>query len=80
MIHAISDLHLSLSADKPMHIFGSRWQNHADKLKKRWSALVSPEDTVIVPGDISWAMYISEAEEDFRFLDRLNGIKLISKG
>ncbi|MBQ2726677.1 MAG: metallophosphoesterase [Clostridia bacterium] len=80
MIHAISDLHLSLSADKPMHIFGSRWQNHADKLKKRWSALVSPEDTDIVPGDISWAPTLTEAEADFRFIESLPGKKLIGKG
>jgi len=80
MIHAISDLHLSLSADKPMHIFGSRWQNHAEKLKARWSALVSPEDTVIVPGDISWAPTLTEAEADFRFIESLPGKKLIGKG
>ena len=80
MIHAISDLHLSLSADKPMHIFGSRWQNHADKLKARWSALVSPEDTVIVPGDISWALSLPDAEADFRFIESLPGKKLIGKG
>ena len=67
MIHAISDLHLSLNTNKPMHIFGSRWQNHAEKLKARWSALVSPDDTVIVPGDISWALSLPDARADFQF-------------
>ena len=80
MIHAISDLHLSLNADKPMHIFGSRWQNHADKLKSRWCALVNPEDTVVVPGDISWALSLPDAEADFRFIESLPGKKLIGKG
>lgn len=80
MIHAISDLHLSLNADKPMHIFGPRWQNHADKLRSRWCALVNPEDTVVIPGDISWAMSLPEAEADFRFIESLPGKKLIGKG
>ncbi len=80
MIYTISDLHLSLNANKPMHIFGSRWQNHTDKLKARWSALVSPEDTVVIPGDISWALSLPDAEADFRFIESLPGKKLIGKG
>lgn len=80
MIYAISDLHLSLGTNKPMHIFGARWQNHAEKLKSRWSALVSPEDTVIVPGDISWALSFPDARADFQFIESLPGKKLIGKG
>lgn len=79
-IYSISDLHLGISSDKPMDIFGPKWENYLDILKENWQSTVKADDLVLIPGDISWAMYISEAEEDFRFLDSLNGIKLISKG
>jgi len=79
-IYSISDLHLGISSDKPMDIFGPKWENYLDILKENWQSTVKPEDLVLIPGDISWAMYINEAEEDFRFLHDLNGIKLISKG
>ncbi|MBE7022453.1 MAG: serine/threonine protein phosphatase [Ruminococcaceae bacterium] len=79
-IYSISDLHLGLSNNKPMDIFGPRWANYLEILKENWQNTIKPEDLVLIPGDTSWAMYISEAEEDFAFLDALNGIKLISKG
>ncbi len=79
-IYSISDLHLGISSQKPMDIFGPRWENYLEILKENWQNTVGPDDLVLIPGDISWAMYISEAEEDFRFLNELNGIKLISKG
>ncbi len=79
-IYAISDLHLGISSNKPMDIFGPRWENYLQLLEENWQKTVKPDDIVLVPGDVSWAMYLSEAEEDFRFLHNLNGIKLISKG
>ena len=79
-IYAISDLHLGISSGKPMDIFGPKWENYLEILKENWQSTVAPDDLVLVPGDSSWAMYISEAEEDFRFIHQLNGIKLISKG
>lgn len=79
-LYVMADLHLSTKANKPMDVFGSRWHGYMDKIERRWNALVEKNDTVIVPGDISWAMKLDEAEEDIRFLDRLNGKKLISKG
>lgn len=79
-IYAISDLHLGISSDKPMDIFGAKWENYLDILKENWQSTIRPDDIVLIPGDISWAMYIGEAEEDFQFLNSLNGIKLISKG
>lgn len=80
MIYAISDLHLALGTNKPMHIFGSRWQDHAKKLESRWQALVTPEDTVVIPGDISWADSLADARTDFEFIESLPGTKLIGKG
>ncbi len=79
-IYSISDLHLSLSCDKPMDIFGARWENYMHLLKENWQNTVAPDDLVLIPGDVSWATYIDHAEADFRFLDELNGTKLISKG
>lgn len=79
-IYAISDLHLALSIDKPMDIFGARWANYMNRLEENWRSTVGEEDHVIVPGDISWATYLDQAYEDFRFIDRLPGKKIISKG
>jgi len=79
-IYAISDLHLSLSIDKPMDIFGDRWKNYMERLSTEWGQTVTNDDYVIVPGDISWATYLEQAVEDFKFIDALPGKKIISKG
>lgn len=79
-IFAISDLHLSFQADKPMDMFGSSWKDHPEKIRKAWLDRIHPDDVVLVPGDISWAMRIDEAREDFAFLERLPGSKVILKG
>ena len=77
-IFAIGDLHLSFGTDKPMDIFG--WGNHAEKIKQNWRENVKPEDTVILPGDFSWAMALEETYQDFQFLNELPGRKILSKG
>ncbi len=79
-IFTIADLHLALGIDKPMDIFGGRWSNYMEKLKNNWISAVKEEDSVIVPGDISWATYIDNAYEDFKYIDSLPGKKIISKG
>lgn len=79
-IFAIADLHLPLSVNKPMDIFGNRWQDYVNKIKKNWCAIVNDDDTVIIPGDISWAISIDEADADFDFLENLPGKKLLGKG
>ncbi len=79
-IFSIADLHLSESTKKPMDIFGARWKDHTEKLIKRWSSIVTDEDTVIIPGDISWAMTLDEAVADFKLIHSLPGKKLIGKG
>lgn len=78
-IYAIGDTHLSFSTDKPMDIFGG-WTDYVYRLEKNWRAVVKDEDTVVIPGDISWAMSLEGAEEDFRFLHNLPGKKIILKG
>ena len=78
-LYAIADLHLSLGADKPMDVFWG-WKDYVPRLKANWNRLVKPEDTVVLPGDISWAMKLENAIEDFSFIDRLPGQKIILKG
>lgn len=56
------------------------WTDYTQRLASSWRELVSPRDTVVVPGDISWAMSTHEAKEDFRFLHELPGRKIIGKG
>lgn len=63
-----------------MDVFGEQWRGHADRIAENWRERVSPADLVLVPGDISWAMRIEEAEEDLAWLDRLPGRKVILKG
>ncbi len=81
-LYTIADLHLSLgeNTDKPMEVFGARWAEHTNKIKKHWSALVEDSDTVIIPGDISWALKLEDSLEDLRFIDSLPGKKIIGKG
>ena len=81
-IFAIGDLHLSTnrSTNKSMEKFGRRWLGYTDKLRRNWEAVVTPDDTVVIPGDISWAMKMEEALPDFQFLESLPGQKLIGKG
>lgn len=80
MIYVIGDLHLSLSTNKPMDIFGGNWDNYDEKIKQNWIKKVNNEDTVILPGDFSWAMYLEESIEDFSYLNNLPGKKILLKG
>ncbi len=79
-LYALSDTHLSLVSNKPMDIFGERWKNHTERLKYFWETQVLNEDTVVIPGDISWAMTLEEALPDLSFLNALPGRKIIGKG
>lgn len=78
-LFAIGDTHLSLSVNKPMDIFRG-WTDYTDRLQKNWNAVVSEGDSVVIPGDISWAMNFEEAKKDFSFLNSLNGTKYVLKG
>lgn len=79
-IFALGDPHLSLSTDKPMDIFGPNWDDHAARLEAAWRAAVNPEDAVLLPGDISWAMSLYEAKADLDFLAALPGTKVLLRG
>ncbi|NMA95053.1 MAG: hypothetical protein GX974_03345 [Clostridiales bacterium] len=79
-IFAIGDLHLSGHTPKPMSIFGDHWQGHWDKIKLDWIERVDEEDIVLVPGDISWAMKLDEAQVDLDDIGQLPGKKVMVRG
>ena len=80
-LFVLSDTHLALhDAAKSMEVFGSRWQNYIARIEKNWRALVTDEDTVVIAGDVSWAMTLEETVKDFHFLQGLPGQKLLGKG
>lgn len=81
-IYVISDLHLSFfpGSDKPMDVFGARWHNHAQRLETAWRQSVAEEDTVVIPGDISWGLKLEEAKVDLDWVAALPGKKILLKG
>lgn len=78
-LYAIGDLHLSLTVNKPMDIFGAGWTGHVRKLEEAFSRL-NGEDVTVLCGDTSWGIDLDESLEDFLFIDRLPGRKIILKG
>ena len=50
------------------------------RIKTNWERLVTDEDTVIIPGDVSWALSLEEAVSDLKFIDSLPGKKILGKG
>ncbi len=79
MLYVIGDLHLSFESDKPMDVFGPNWENHVEKLTAGFSKLTD-EDLCVICGDLTWGMDMESCLEDFRFIDRLPGKKIILKG
>lgn len=78
-LYAIADLHLCLGASKPMDVFGGNWVGYLDKLKEGLS-VIKPEDTIVLPGDLSWALDLEQAKADFAWIDAIPGRKIILKG
>ena len=78
-LYAIGDLHLSFSAEKPMDVFGDKWENHAEKLRQGFSKL-NEDDVCVICGDLSWGMGLEQTREDFLFIHSLPGKKIILKG
>jgi len=78
-IFVLGDPHLSFGVAKPMDVF-TGWGNHVQRLEENWRRLVRDGDTVVLPGDISWAMTLEQALPDFQFLHGLPGTKIILKG
>jgi len=79
-LYTLADLHLSTDVDKPMDIFGGAWRGYQEKLRANLSAVLREEDTLVIPGDLSWGINLREALGDFRFLTALPGKKILVKG
>lgn len=78
-LYAIGDLHLSLTANKSMEVFGSAWEGYVSRIEASLSQL-KDDDVLILAGDTSWGIDLNEAEADFRFLDRFPCKKYLIKG
>lgn len=80
-IFGISDLHLSFASDKPMDVFGEHWRDHATRMATAWDELVGPDDAVLVPGDISWALRLEQAAADLAWIAARPGrVKVLVRG
>ena len=79
-IYVIGDLHLPFGENKPMDVFGEKWQGYTEKLREDWLNKVKPEDTIFLAGDFSWATYLEDTYEDFSYLNSLPGKKILLKG
>lgn len=80
-IWAIADLHLSFGIEgKSMDVFGGKWIDHVQKLESAWKKNIQPEDLVLIPGDISWAMHLEQALPDLLWIHQLPGTKVMIRG
>lgn len=79
-IWALADLHLSISGEKPMEVFGEDWKDHPARMAAAWDRSVEDEDTVLLPGDLSWAMTLDGASDDLGWIGDRPGRKLILRG
>ena len=78
-LYVLGDTHLSLGGSKPMDIFPG-WDGYVERLERNWRKLITPQDTIVLAGDISWAMRLTDTRKDFAFLQQLPGQKIIMKG
>ena len=79
-LFAIGDLHLPGGEEKPMSVFGPQWDRHFFRISDSWREQVREEDTVLIPGDISWAMQLEAARPDLEAIGRLPGTKVLIRG
>lgn len=79
-LYALSDLHLDLSGSKPMEVFGDKWYKHDENIKSNWMSKVTYDDTVLIAGDISWAIDIDKGINELEWIHNLSGRKIIVKG
>ncbi len=77
-LFAIGDTHLPSTLGKTMDRFG--WADHPTPLARAWDQAVTPDDVVLVIGDISWAMKPAEAQPDLAWIEARPGRKLLLKG
>lgn len=80
-VWAIADLHLSFGVpNKNMDVFGPQWAGYTERIEQAWRAAISPDDLVLIAGDISWAMHPEEAKPDLEWIGGMPGTKALIKG
>ena len=78
-LYVIGDLHLSLTSDKSMEVFGNGWQDYVQRLQGAFAQLHDDGVTVLC-GDLSWGMSLEESLADLKFINALPGRKILLKG
>ncbi len=79
-LFVLADLHLCKGdPTKTMSVF-SGWDDYQERIERNWLETIKDDDTIVLPGDISWGMSLEEAAPDFRFIEKLPGKKIIIKG
>lgn len=80
-VWAIADLHLSFGVpNKEMDVFGPQWVGYTDKIASFWRSHITPDDLILIPGDISWAMHPEEAKPDLEWIHQFPGTKVMLRG
>jgi len=85
-IWAIADIHASRTdaltgrPETPMDVFGAGWADHVERLELAWTTEVDHEDTVIIAGDIDWALHLEDAMETLKRIDSWPGQKILIRG
>ena len=80
-LYAIGDLHLHFQTSLPVKGQSKGvWRDHEDKVRRHCDARITEEDTLVLVGDHSWGKKLEECEEDFRFIEKLPGRKILLRG
>ncbi len=78
-LYTMGDLHLSLNSNKSMDVFGYHWENYVERIREGFAPL-HDDDVTVLCGDLSWGMSLEESLEDLKFIDGLQGKKILMKG
>ena len=66
-LYAIGDLHLGLSVNKPMDVFGPGWDDHVERLCRAFAQL-HDDDVTVLCGDTSWAIDFAQSLADLSLI------------
>jgi predicted phosphohydrolase len=78
-LYVIGDTHFSSDRSYSMEVFGGAWKDYTLKLTDSFSKLL-PDDTLLICGDFSWGMDLSDTLPDLLLLNGFKGKKILLKG
>ncbi|MBQ7623972.1 MAG: metallophosphoesterase [Clostridia bacterium] len=78
-LYVLGDTHFSSDGAYSMEVFGGKWKNYTDKIKEGLSVL-KEGDLLVLCGDFSWGMSLSDTLDDFKLIDGFPGKKVLLKG